>query len=266
MDTIESRSNQTYKYARKVRDGKIPNAFFVEGKRLAEELMNSPVTVETLFFTPAFARDHAAETERLSGLAPQVFVLSDSLLSSLAETKSPQGVAAVCLRPADGRKRLESNLNKSENAVVILLHHISNPGNLGAIIRSAEAFHAAGVIVTNGSADPFSAKAVRGSMGSAFRLPIWMGIDFEEAIEWADHCGVRTICADTEAAASVSEIKWGVRSMLVFGSEAHGLSQSERRLIKEYFSVPMSEMVESLNISVAASIAIYVATKGDAGR
>lgn len=262
METIKSRSNQFVKDARKVRDGKSEGQFFVEGKRLAEELLKSEIKVNQVFVTPAFLEDNTPLAASVGALSSQVNCLSESVFSYLSKTKSPQGIAATCMRPNKGLLRLETGIAESESGFAVLLHKIGNPGNLGAIARSAEAFGAAGLILTKGSADPFSAASVRGSMGSFFRLPVWREAVLNDAIDWAGNNEIRTICADKEATTPLSKIDWPGRSLIVFGSEAHGLTDQERGLIEVEFKILISEKVESLNLAVAAGIVMSAAKNG----
>src|SRR2546427_1766833 len=116
----------------------------------------------------------------------------------------PKGIVLLAARPASDEASFKSTQPVSPQLVV--MHGINNPVNVGAILRTAEAAGATGAIATANTSDPFSPKALRGAMGSAFRLPIWMGASFAEVIAWCVERGVRTVCADAEGPKSFSAI------------------------------------------------------------
>ena len=142
-----------------------------------------------------------------------------------------------------------------------MLHRINNPNNLGAILRTAEAVDLNGVILTKNSADVFSPKSLRSAMGASLRLPIWTNADFFEVLSWARAKNLKSVCADISAGKSFREIDWNLPRLLVFGSEAHGLSEEERAEIEESLLIPMANSVESLNVAVASGIIFYEARR-----
>jgi tRNA G18 (ribose-2'-O)-methylase SpoU len=153
-------------------------------------------------------------------------------------------------------------LSANENLpLVILLHQINNPANLGAILRTCEAVNIAGVILTTNSADAFSPKALRGAMGASLRLPIWMGADFFEVLDWARTKDLISVSADVNAARSYLEIDWIKPRLLIFGSEAHGLSAKEKETIDESLLIPMENKVESLNLAVSCGVILFEAKR-----
>jgi TrmH family RNA methyltransferase len=126
-------------------------------------------------------------------------------------------------------------------------------------MRTAEAAGVLGIITTRGSANAFSPKTLRGSMGAGFRLPIWENAEFDEALDWAKKKKLQTICADINARTTYLEIDWRFDYLMVFGSEAHGLNEAERAQINHSFFIPMDNDVESLNLAVACGIVLFEA-------
>jgi len=106
-------------------------------------------------------------------------------------------------RPSTAEK--EFKRRQPAKPLLIILHGINNPVNVGAIVRTAEAAGATGIITTVGTADPFSAKSLRGAMGAAFRLPFWSGGDYSQVIDWCRKQRIQTVCADTDGAESYTE-------------------------------------------------------------
>lgn len=261
METIKSRANQIVKHARSVSKGKQPDSFFVEGKRLFDDLLASQIVPESVYVSSSFSERYPDQTESIAGRFQNFYLLANRVFESIADTKNPQGIAAICSVPVDGRERIEEALESESAGVVVLLHGVSNPGNLGAVMRSAEAFGAAGALVTQGSADPFSAASLRGSMGSAFRVPVWAGAGYKEAIDWAEKLGLATVCAARGAKALLTEADLNRRILFVLGSEGHGINAKDRSLIAEQYRIPIADDVESLNLAVAAGILLYEAAR-----
>jgi TrmH family RNA methyltransferase len=141
------------------------------------------------------------------------------------------------------------------------LHELNNPSNVGAILRTAEAAGASGVILTKNSADVFSPKSLRGSMGAAFRLRFWTKADFSEVVEVCRQNRIKTVCADIRAAKNHTEIDWREATALIVGSEARGLSPEEIGETDEQIKIPMKTPVESLNAAVACGIVLYEAAR-----
>ena len=262
MLKITSRDNQRLKYARKVRDGDVKDFIFVEGARLAEEVLRSNRKISDVLYTENFA-----ETERGRAFLKQSQNLdcaevSPNIFASLADTKTSQGVIVICEKPKTGKQFIETILlSGTKLPLVIALHRVNNPANLGAILRTAEAAGVAGVIMTANSADAFSPKALRGAMGASLRLALWTDADFFEVTEWAKEKDLTSVCADVKAKKSYLEIDWKTPRLLVFGSEAHGLSAEEKEKIDENLLIPMENGVESLNLAVACGVILFEAKR-----
>jgi len=259
---ITSRDNQRLKQARKVRDGKIKDSVFVEGIRLTEETLRSDVVITEVFFAETFAENERGKSllDKFSTFETDIFEVSDQIFGSLSDTKNSQGVVLIAEKPQTGKEKIEANITK-EFQLVLLLHEVNNPSNLGAILRTAEAAGVGGVILTKNSANAFSPKTVRASMGAAFRVSIWENADFSEVLSWAKNNYFQSICADVNAEKSYTEIDWKKQRLLIFGSEAHGLNLTERNEIEESLVIPMENEVESLNLAVSCGIILFEAKR-----
>jgi TrmH family RNA methyltransferase len=259
---IASRDNERLKEARRVRDGKQRDKIFIEGVRLVEEAVQSELKIDCLFVSDSGAERNGDLISRSA--APEIFELSDPAFRSISDTVTSQGLVALAERPASGRKDIEGHLSTALVPVVVFLYQTNNPSNLGAVIRTAEAAGVAGVIVSNASADAFSPKAVRAAMGSSFRLPVWMDVELSEAIEWAEHNGLQTIATTPTAEKKHTDVDWTRRSMILFGSEAHGLPESELRRVDDRILISMDRSVESLNLAVACGVILFEARRQNA--
>ena len=262
MLKISSRDNPKIKQARKVRDGLIDNLIFVEGVRLAEEVSRSGLVVSDVFYTENFAQTERGGKFLQTAETSNLTEVSDKIFDSLADTKNSQGIIVICEKPEADQKNIEASLAKSsEVPMLILLHQINNPANLGAILRTCEAVNVSGVITTKSSADVFSPKSLRGAMGASLRLPMWTNADFYDVLNWAKLNNLTSVCADVSATKSYLEIDWNKPRLLVFGSEAHGLSAEELEKIDESLLIPMANNVESLNLAVSAGVILFEAKR-----
>lgn len=255
MQKITSRDNAKLKLARKVRDGRERDLIFVEGLRLAEEALRSNLKIVEIFFAEHFKqRDFFL-------LNYSINEVSDKIFDSIADTKNSQGIILICEKPKAERQNFESKFSLQKLPIVLFLYEINNPSNLGAILRTAEAVDAAGVIVSKNSADIFSPKSLRASMGAAFRLNIWTNADFDEILQWSQRNDFITTAADIKAEKSYTEIDWQKPRLLIFGSEAHGLNNDLLEKIEEKIYIPMENLVESLNLAVSCGIILFEAKR-----
>jgi RNA methyltransferase, TrmH family len=258
---ITSRDNALVKRARAVRDGKVREQIFVEGLRLCEEALQALGVddITDVIYTERIARDRrgARLLAKLKNFNARLASASESVFSSISDTKTPQGIVMLAARPNTG----PSALLKNEVPLIVVLHRINNPSNAGAILRAAEAAGATAVVLTEGSADIFSPKALRGAMGSSLRLPLWTGARFQEVVEWCGERGVKTICTDLRAERAHTEIDWTAPAALILGEEAGGLTPEEVASSDEALRIPMRPPVESLNVALAAAIVLYEAAR-----
>lgn len=263
MNEITSRDNQHLKFARSVRDGRESEAIFIEGTRLVEEAIRSNVAITKCFVTHSFEEsDRGGELVRqLEASETEIFYVPDAVFKTIADTENPQGIIAIAKRHESSSETIEKGLEKNVLKLVVLLHQINNPSNLGAVLRTAEAAGVCGVVTTPGSSDPFLPKSLRASMGSAFRLPVWENVDIERALDWASKTGLKTTALDIGRGSSIYEADWRQPRLLIIGSEAHGLEKDLLTKTVEVLNIPMASQVESLNLSVSCGIALFEARR-----
>jgi TrmH family RNA methyltransferase len=190
--------------------------------------------------------------------------VSEKLLEYVSYTKTPQGIVVLASRPEMDEVKFKAS--QPEKPLLVIMHGINNPVNVGAIVRTAEAAGASGAITTGNSTDPFSPKALRGSMGSAFRLPIWTETTYAEVLEWCEERGIETICADIQGSRLYTDIDWTGPRALIMGPESTGLTGAEISLANTVVKIPMQGQVESLNVAMAASIVLYEAARQRAAK
>jgi len=258
---ITSRDNSLLRQARAVRDGKIDELIFVEGLRLCEEAQRSNLEIEAVIVSEELMRKERAAhaIAELSRVSKRTASVSEKLLESISYTKTPQGIVVLAERPDSSEAHLAASLTASP--LLVVLHQINNPVNVGAILRTAEAAGATGVIATSNTSDPFSPKSLRGAMGSAFRLPIWTGPSYEDVVAWCRDRGIATVCSDAEADTDYTDLDWTKASALLLGPESTGFTAEELMKADRIVKITMRGKTESLNVSVAAGILLFEAAR-----
>ena len=258
---ITSRDNSLLRRARAVRDGKIDDLIFVEGLRLCEEALSSKLEIVAVVYTDHIAKKPRAAKiiAQLSERAQTSVSVSEKLLQYISYTKTPQGIVVLAARPAHDADNLV--MEQTTKPLIVVLHETNNPVNVGAIVRTAEAAGASGIIATANTADPFSPKALRGAMGSAFRLPVWNGVTLSEALAWCRARKIQIVCADVSASMAFSQVEWREPSALLVGRESTGLSEAELASADLAVRIPMKGLAESLNVAVAAGVILYEAAR-----
>ena len=224
--------------------------FLCEGVKLVEEALRWGAEVELLA---------AAEGAALpAGLPPDTrrVELPAELLDYVSTVDTPQGVLALCRTPETAPPA------ELPPGRYLVLDGVQDPGNVGTIWRTADAFGADAVILVNGCADPFSPKTVRSTMGACFRLPVWES-DFDTLAARLKEAGVPLYTtALREDTADVRELDLS-RAAVVIGSEGRGVSQQALDLCERTVKIPMRPRCESLNAAVAASVVLWEMARGD---
>jgi TrmH family RNA methyltransferase len=193
-------------------------------------------------------------------------------MEAIADTESPQGVAAIVSRPYFELEELFSANPK----MIVVADQLQDPGNLGTIIRTAEAAGADGLITTRYTVDPFNHKAMRASMGSALRLPIITDARRADVARLCRERGIKLVAsrptphrakaaiedaARTETIREYTDANLTVPVALILGKEASGISEAAAAEADEFVYIPMAEGIESLNVSAAAAILLYEAAR-----
>lgn len=257
---VSSRQNALVKELRKAFSQGEPTAdgaLAIEGLRMIEEAIRSGLRFEAVFFSQS-GRGHAARLLPQISSQSEALLLPDDVFLSAVGTETPQGVAAlVRLKPA----KLDDLLEQvSTDLLLVAVAGIQDPGNLGTIIRSAEAFFARAVLLGEKTVSHFNAKVVRASAGSLFRLPL-VRVKLGETITLLKQHGVRVLATSSHKGRPLPEADFTAASMIVIGSEGAGLPAEILSLADELITVPHSPRVESLNAGIAASIILYEAAK-----
>lgn len=234
------------------------DVMLLDGPHLIAEALASGIAVEVA----AFERE-ALRSQELSRLANrrgigEVVTVSDAVMAAISPTRTPVGVVALADRP---RIDPAAAVAGSEPLIVVAVD-VQDPGNMGALIRSAEAGGATGVVATTGSADPFGWKALRGAMGSAFRLPIARVADAYDAMTLVRRvAGLRIAATVRSAGIAMNEADLTGALALFVGSEGTGLPDDVVAQAELRITIPMAPPVESLNVAAATAVLVYEARR-----
>jgi RNA methyltransferase, TrmH family len=231
----------------------------IEGDHLLEEALRSGMVLKTVFVS------ERREVPRIVPHGVEVLRLTEDVFGSVVETQSPQGVAALLVPPV---RVLEDVMgNAAATPLILIAAGLQDPGNLGTLVRSAEAFGTSGVLTTPGTVSAWNQKALRASVGSVFRVPV-VGVDASE-IEALKRRGVRLIAAvgaDDSGVVAAQEMDFTSACAVMIGNEGAGLATEWMEMSDARVTIPCPGPVESLNAAVAGSLLLYEASRQRAAR
>lgn len=253
LDIIGTTKNKKYKYIKSLQQKKVrttEGVFTVEGKKSVSDAAGSDFNVLLVAVSESFYRE-----ERYSYPdGAELIAVRDDLFPGLCDTKNPQGIIAVI------EKKSDTGIKTKKDGLYIYCDNVSDPGNLGTIIRSADAAGLTGVWLSEGCADLYSPKTVRSSMGSFFNVDIVPYVPYEELFQLKNDgfslvCGA--LCDDSR---SYTDTDFRKPTVIVVGNEANGVSDSILREC-EHIIIPIYGSAESLNVGVAAAVMMYEAVR-----
>ena len=253
--SITSRRNPLVARFRDAAERGSNGLMLLDGAHVLSEALDAGVEV-----TDVAIANGAAERPELSALrrrVPHAVLASDIVIAAMSPARSPSGVVALARRPVEGTPGMFSR----GTPLVVIAVDVQDPGNFGALLRSAEAGGATGVIATESGADPFGWKALRGAMGSAFRLPVARVSDGAAAVALARSHGLRVAAAIGRGGTPMSDADLTGPLALVVGGEGSGLLEALVTAADARITIPMTPPVESLNVSVAAALLVFEARR-----
>lgn len=233
--------------------------YFIEGSRFVEEALAQEQT-HILFIIVSDSFALSKGSAELLSLAvqrvEQCYLVPDSLLRSISDTQNPQGILAVLKQ-----EKLYLDEHSPAKGLLLILDSIKDPGNMGTIIRTADAAGCAGVVITEGCVDVYNPKVLRSTMGSIFHIPVYHGRGIEETMEVIKESGFLLYVSHLEGALSIYEADLSMNIGLIIGSEAEGASDQAVRKADCLVKIPMAGRAESLNASTAAAVIIFEAMR-----
>lgn len=243
---IESRANERVKEARKLllrKERKESGLHLIESEKLVREAIQFGAEIVSCFIEDGFAfsaPEHAV-----------VYTLTRPVLESLCESQTPQGVVAVVKTPT------LTPPEQFPKGLIVVLDGVQDPGNVGTILRSADAFGAVGLLLSPSCADAYAPKTLRAAMGSTYHLPVWQG-DLLPQLDLLRQQGFSALCGDLRGSETLPALKQNVA--LVIGSEGNGVTPEVAQVCEGY-RLPMRGRAESLNAAVAAGVLLYVVSE-----
>lgn len=252
METLSSLKNPRVMLWRSLKERKArreTGLFLVEGRKMVTEALDSDFSVETVLCDAAQAELYAPLCQR----APEAILLPSHVLAAVCDTKTPQGIAAVVrpqtLRQPEGR--------------LLALDGVQDPGNVGTILRTADAAGFDGLLMSDQCADVFSPKVLRATMGSIFRMPIAVTDDLPGMLRERRTQGYTVISSQLDGAPFYQRGPVAARFILIIGNEGNGVSPAVAAEANMRLRLPMRGGAESLNAAVAAGIMMYELTRDD---
>lgn len=229
--------------------------FLAEGLRTVEEAVASK-TVVSIFYTAIEDDRTRSVLEEAAAQQLKLYCVSDAVMKKIADTDTPQGIIAVCKMQ---NVTLDKLLSKGE--MLLVLDRVGDPGNLGTMLRTADAAGIGGVVLLKGCVDIYAPKTVRSSMGSLFHVPVVSGIGEDNFIAEAKDAGYELLVTSLEGADNLYKADLCGRIAFVMGNEAGGVSANLLERADKRVFIPMAGRAESLNVAMAAGVVMFEALR-----
>lgn len=261
LSLIQSVQNSMVKYAYSLKvpkKSKLAEDFLCEGFHLVQEAQKSRLKTRFIFATRgAWEREEGkAVFSRAQRDKVRCFEVAPKIISYLTDTAAPQGITAVVAKPA-------AAWPQEPFSTVLAVHQVQDAGNMGTLLRSAEAFGVGGIFLTEGSCDLFNPKVVRASMGSLFRVPFMQDKNWNDYAQWFRQNGFHSYALALGASTRpLTEVNFPTPLAFWVGAEGAGLPEELVQSCEGGIQIPMLGQVESLNVGVAASVALFWARFG----
>ncbi len=251
IEDITSLQNKVVKAAAELKQKKNRSKqgeFLVEGFKGIEEMLQAQVVPTKVFFAREYD-EQAVEFLDKYNYRGRAYRVTEEILAKIADAATPQGIVACCPCWKTGAFTWEQGM-------VVALDGVSDPGNVGTILRSADAAGCSGVVLLEDCADIFSPKVVRSTMGSLFHLPVYTCTK-EELVAFAKSEGAELWSAALDGAVSLYDISWPSKAVVVMGNEAHGVSAELQEASDKKMYIPMTGKAESLNVAMATTVVLF---------
>lgn len=229
--------------------------FLAEGLRTVEEAVRYGA-VQSIFYTAIEDDRTRAVLEEAAAKQIKLVCVSDKVLKKIADTGTPQGIIAVCEMRS---KRLDEFL--ASGKMLLVLDRVTDPGNIGTMLRTADAAGVGGLLLLQGCADIYAPKTVRASMGSLFHLPVLSGLSEELLVQAARKAGYELLVTCLDGADNLYKADLQGRLAFVMGNEANGVSPALLAAADKRVFIPMQGRAESLNVAMAAGIVMFEALR-----
>lgn len=245
---LTKRELKYYSSLNKLKYRKIEQKFIVEGIKLVDEANNSNYDCEVIIASDNFAETHSDILNKYKH-STIVQIISENDFSTIADTKTPQGILAIMEIP------LQRFIDETRDCTIVALENISDPGNVGTIIRTCDWFGIKDVIISSNSVDIYNPKVIRSTMGSLFHVNLHISENIIGTLKALQKNGKLILCADMNGE-SIYSITKDNSSVLVFSNEANGPTERLSEIADSIISIPKFGDAESLNVATAAAVVI----------
>lgn len=229
--------------------------FLAEGLRTVEEAVRYG-RVQRIFYTAITDERTRSVLEEAAAQQLELICVSENVMKKIADTETPQGVIAVCEMQKNTLEKL-----LTDGKMLLVLDRVGDPGNIGTMLRTADAAGLGGMVLLKGSADIYAPKTVRASMGSLFHVPVLSNLSEEELVSAARKAGYELLVTCLDGADNLYKADLRGRLAFVMGNEANGVSENLLKAADKRVFIPMQGRAESLNVAMAAGIVMFEALR-----
>ncbi len=262
-EVITSSQNALIKLALSLKQKKYRDeagSFIVEGVRLVEEFVRSAWSSQTCIYTEQAVCNRRVQVilDALTKRGCRMVTVPAAIYDKISETEQPQGIMVIA------EKRIfkfDDVSADTKRPLLVILDRIQDPGNVGTIIRTADAAGCTGVVLTKGCADLFAGKTVRASMGSLFHLPVFEGCNGAELVVTLKNKGITILATSLESSEVYFQSNFNKPVAIVFGNEGSGVGAEILRIADSRLHIPILGGAESLNVAVSAAVILYEAVR-----
>jgi len=262
MDTIFSKSNEKVKFIKSLNEKKFRqknNAFYIEGIKVVDEILSNRKAIDILFIAISksllISCNGGKEIlSKLESLENELTIIDidEKIFIDLTDTVNPQGILIVVKNTEESYESIQFN-----NKNILLLDGVQDPGNLGTIIRTCNAFDVDTILYTKGTGDIYSPKVIRATMGAIFNINAYAIDDIENSIEFFKKNEYSIVTTSLNTDKKITDISFNKKYIFVMGNEANGVSAKLEKLSDILVKIPMTEKAESLNVGIATGIILY---------
>ncbi len=257
MEYIKSRNNPIIKKVKQLNNKKYRDAdqmYYIEGIKFILEAFNNNVDIVYILMSDEFTKEHLSSRifEEVKVCGAKKYILPNNLFSDISDTTAPQGIMAVLKS-----KRIDLQDILIQNNFLLILDSIQDPGNLGTIIRTADAANATGLILSKGCVDVYNPKVLRSTMGSIFHIPIFLTENIIETVRFLKQKQINVYASQLNAENNYFDVDFKKNMALIIGNESNGVQKELLFEADELIKIPMPGRSESINASVACAILTF---------
>ncbi|HOJ09677.1 MAG TPA: 23S rRNA (guanosine(2251)-2'-O)-methyltransferase RlmB [Clostridiales bacterium] len=264
MQLIKSENNPLIKEVKALKTKKYreqKKLYFIEGLKFVEEALLSGADITKIFISETLEINGKISgikliTSKEEPIEYDIYVVPDNLFKGMSDTGTPQGILAVVKMRNYTMDDIIALKNNKDNLFVVL-DSIQDPGNMGTIIRTADAADFTAIIVSKGCVDFYNPKVLRSTMGSIFHIPVVFCDNLADVLKYFRSQGIKTYAAHLNGTVSYFNVNMSNNAAIIIGNEANGISNETASLADIFIKIPMPGSAESLNASVAAGVLIY---------